>query len=110
MATDQEVRVRKLIKRLRHADPVVRVHAGVRLGDLGPAAREAVPALLGLLQGGSAQDRKLAALTLGYIGDAATEVVQALRASLRDPEEGVRRLAATALARIDAATGSGKAA
>jgi HEAT repeat protein len=101
MDAQDESRVQKLIRRLKHEDHLVRIHAGALLGDMGLAAKEAVPALLELLTGDSVQDRKLAAMTLGYIGQGASEAVPALRNALHDPEDAVRRLAASALAKID---------
>jgi HEAT repeat protein len=94
-------RIQKLIRRLKHVDPVVRLHAGVALGDMGPAAVEAVPALLELLTGENVSDRKLAALALGYIGPAARGALPALTQALRDADEGVRRMAAVARERIE---------
>jgi HEAT repeat protein len=98
MRSEHEARIRQLIGRLGHADPVVRIQAAGVLGVLGSAARGAVPALVGLLDQGDAQDRRLAALTLGYIG--AGEAVGPLRHALEDADEVVRRLAAAALEKI----------
>jgi HEAT repeat protein len=67
---------------------------------MGTQAREAVPALVELLQAGAAQDRKLAALALGYLGQAAADAVPALRLAVRDADEGVRKMARVALDRI----------
>jgi HEAT repeat protein len=100
MEGDQESRVQRLIHRLRHQDPVVRIHAAILLGDMGPAAREAVPPLIELLNGGGVQDRRLAVVTLGHIG--AAEAIPALNGALRDADEAVRRLADSALAKINA--------
>jgi HEAT repeat protein len=108
MMADQESRVQQLIARLRHEDPVVRIHAGILLGDMGPAARKAIPSLLDLLNSGSVQDRKLAVVTLGPIG--AAEAILALRHALRDTDDGVRRLVASVLAKIDATAPCEKAA
>jgi HEAT repeat protein len=68
---------------------VVRLNAGIVLGGMGSEAREAVPALVQLLQAGEVPDRKLAALTLGYLGPAAAEAVPALLLAARDADEGV---------------------
>jgi HEAT repeat protein len=108
MLADQESRVQKLIARLKHEDPVVRIQAGILLGKMGPAARKAIPSLIDLLNSGSVQDRKLAVVTLGYIG--AAEAILALRHALRDRDEVVRRLVASALSRIDATEPCEKAA
>jgi HEAT repeat protein len=99
MLSEHEARIRQLIRRLGHADPVVRTQAGGVLGVLGPAARGAVPALVGLLGGSDPQDRRLAAMTLGYIG--AAEAVPTLRHALQDADESVRSIAAAALEKID---------
>jgi HEAT repeat protein len=103
-------RVQKLIRRLKHDDPLKRIHAGLLLGDMGAAATEAVPTLLEMLNGSSVQDRKLAAVALGYIGRGAVEAVPALRHAMRDTDEVVRRLAAAALEKIHAPEGRDRAA
>ncbi len=97
--TGEQTRMEKLIRRLTHPDPVIQIHAGLLLGDLGAEAREAVPTLLELLRGESVQGRKLAAMTLGYIG--VPEAVAPLRRALTDDSEAVRTLAAGALAKIE---------
>jgi hypothetical protein len=99
MMGDQESRVQRLMARLRHEDSVVRIHAGILLGDMGRAARKAIPSLLDLLNCGSVQDRKMAVVTLGHIG--AAQAILALRHALRDTDPVVRRLAGSALARIE---------
>jgi HEAT repeat protein len=103
MKSEHEARIRQLIGRLEHPDSVVRIHAAGVLGVLGPAARDAVPALVGLLDREDPQDRRLAAVTLGYIG--AAEAVGPLRHALKDEDEVVRRLAAAALEKIDPEAG-----
>ena len=103
-------RVQKLIRRLKHDDPLKRIHAGLLLGDMGAAAKDAVPTLLELLNGVHVTDRKLAALTLGYIGPWAAEAVPALRHALGDADQVVRQFAAAALEKIHAPAGKDKAA
>src|SRR5689334_5770623 len=91
--TDPNARLQKLIRRLRSTDELKRIHAGLLLGRMGAAAKEAVPALLELLKDGSVQNRKLAAWTLGYLGPGAVEAIPALLVAVRDSNEGVRMLA-----------------
>jgi HEAT repeat protein len=110
MPPESAARAQTLTRRLHDPDLVVRVHAGILLGDLGPAAGPAVPALLELLRGDVVQDRRLAALTLGRIGHAAAAAIPALRQALRDPDATVRRFAAAALDEIEPTPGQAKAA
>jgi HEAT repeat protein len=110
MLAEFTARVQTLTRRLHNPDLMVRVHAGILLGDLGPAAGPAVPALLDLLQGEIVQDRRLAALTLGRIGHAAAGAIPTLLQAVRDPDATVRRFAAAALAEIEPIAGPGKAA
>ena len=95
-----ELRLQKLIRRLKSPDDVKRIHAGLLLGRMGPGAIEAVPTLLELLQDASVQNRKLAAWTLGAIGQGAVEAIPALLVAVQDTNEGVRKMAREALEQI----------
>jgi HEAT repeat protein len=110
MPPESAARVKTLTRRLHDPDFVVRFHAGIRLGELGPAAGPAVPALLKLLRGDVVHDRRLAAVTLGRIGHRAAAALPALRRALRDADATVRRFAADALAEIEQAPRPGKVA
>jgi HEAT repeat protein len=110
MPPEFAARVKTLTRRPHGPDFVVRFHAGILLGDLGPAAGPAVPALLKLLRGDVVHDRRLAAVTLGRIGHAAAGAIPGLRQALRNADATVRRFAADALAEIEPASGQGKAA
>jgi HEAT repeat protein len=99
---DPVLRVQKLIRRLHASKQLVRLHAGCLLGQMGPAAQEAVPALLELLQSDSVADRKLAVWTLGRIGQGAVGALPALQEAARDGDESTRILATAALEKIDA--------
>lgn len=103
-------RIQKLIKRLKHVDPAVRLHAGVALGDLGAQAVEAVPALSALLDSDNVSDRKLAALALGYIGAPARSALPALRRALQVGDDSLRRIAAAAREKIEVAHKEARAA
>jgi HEAT repeat protein len=70
------------------------------LARIGPAAEEAVPALVSELESPAAGRRWRAARTLGRIGLGAADAVPALTAALEDPNEGVRLRVARALGRI----------
>jgi len=100
---DPVVRVQKLIRRLHASKQLVRLHAGCLLGQMGPPAQQAVPALLELLRSDSVADRKLAVWTLGRIGWGAVEALPALQEAARGGDESTRILAAAALEKIDAA-------
>jgi HEAT repeat protein len=103
MVGDQETHLQRLIRRLKARDFLVRLHAGLALCSLGPEAREAVPAVIELLQSETVSDRKMAAWTLGYIGREVAEALLALRQALHDVDLGVRARAAEALQKIDPA-------
>jgi HEAT repeat protein len=97
MITDPNARLQKLIRRLKSKKDVKRIHAGLLLGRMGPAAKEAVPTLLDLLRDPSVRNRRLAAWTLGYIGAGAVEAIPALLVAVRDEDEVVRKMARGAL-------------
>ena len=88
-----------LIGELRQGNP----RAAYVLGEMGPKAKEAIPALVEALKrqpmpGESVADN--AALALGKIGPDAREAVPALTQTLADREWTVRRHAAIALGEI----------
>jgi HEAT repeat protein len=86
----------------RHEDPRIRLE-GLRLvRDLGPAAREALPHLLGGLAREEADPEVRAATVdaLGSIGVGSEAVVRALTRALDDESPAVRVAAARALARL----------
>ena len=70
------------------------------LGQIGPEAKAAVPALMELLKDTDSELRWLAALALGQIGPEAKAAVPALMELLKDEEEKVYREAAEALGKI----------
>jgi HEAT repeat protein len=91
-----------LIDALRHEN--VRPLAASILGHLGPAAKEAAPALADIV----GQDRNVnarceALLALGGIGPGAAMAASAAAAALRDPEERVRYSACFALGKMGSA-------
>jgi HEAT repeat protein len=81
----------------------VRGRAIFALGEMGPAAKESVPALREGLKDKYEDIRALAATSLGNIGAAAKAAVPDLRAALKDEDGGVREKAAKALEKIDKA-------
>jgi HEAT repeat protein len=100
MADVSTARLEKLLRRLRHDDPVIRIRAASLLSDMGPQAGAALAILLELLVDSSAQRRKLAAWTLGNLGQQAVEVIPSLRKALQDSDEGVRNMTRQALEKI----------
>jgi HEAT repeat protein len=80
--------------------PDTYVAVSAALARIGPAATEAVPALVSDLESPDAGRRWRAARTLGRIGPGAVAAAPALVTALDDPNEGVRRRAARALGRI----------
>ena len=100
MTTDPDARLQKLIRRLKSADELKRIHAGLLLGEMGAEAGKAVPTLLEVLHDENVKHRKIAVWTLGKIGQKAAEAVPALLAALRDTNEEVRKMARESLAKI----------
>ncbi|HEY7423377.1 MAG TPA: HEAT repeat domain-containing protein [Gemmataceae bacterium] len=100
MTTDPDARLQKLIRRLKSADELKRIHAGLLLGEMGAEAGKAVPTLLEVLHDENVQHRKMAVWTLGKIGQRAVEAVPALLVALRDTHEEVRKMACEALEKI----------
>jgi len=70
------------------------------LGQLGPAAAEAVPALITALGDADAKVRHSAVLALGQLGPAAVRAVPALTAALQDPTQSVIEASKIALQQI----------
>ena len=64
----QEQKIERLIKQLQDQDSQVRGSAGVALGDIGPEAKDAVPALIQALQNQHEEVRGNAAEALMQIG------------------------------------------
>ncbi|MBP60684.1 MAG: hypothetical protein CMJ62_04080 [Planctomycetaceae bacterium] len=96
-ASDQAVGVLALTKRLKDDDGGFRSLAAYALGQLGPAAQDAVPDLIEALQDSSYKVRSSAAYALGRIGPAAQSAVPALISRIGDEQQEVRSSAAAAL-------------
>ncbi len=101
--------LRDVIAGLGGSEPGARSYAAGRLGAIGPAAAEAVPALAKLLADPDAEVRRASAEALGKIGPAARPSIPALaeRAEV-DEDEGVRKAsteAATTLRKPEAPGG-----
>jgi hypothetical protein len=58
---NDEWSIKKLTENIKAADQVVRLHAATVLGSLGDEAEAAVPTLIGMLENGDVQDRRLPA-------------------------------------------------
>lgn len=93
--------VARQIQRLKSEDWRERSSAAVALEKLGPAAKDAVPALIAALGHEFSPPRLAAAQALGRIGPAAAEAAGALKEVLKGNEKGpVGRAAAAALRAI----------
>ena len=75
----------------------------ITLGQMGPAAEAAVPALVESLKAPSSLVRAKSAEALGKIGTQSREASAALRARRADPDQGVRDAAERALAALESA-------
>jgi len=84
----------------RDLTPLGRELACLALGDIGPGAEDAVPALLALLSDPNEDVRAAAATALGFIGIEDDIVLADLGRMLADAVPNVRRQAALAAARI----------
>jgi HEAT repeat protein len=80
--------------------------AGIALGEIGPEARAAVPALMGLVKNPRDGYSAVYCQALGRIGPEAKEALPVLEDALRDEDRGIRFAAADALTRIVPTTAS----
>jgi len=93
IADDKAERLEQLIRDLKNPDEQVRYQAAEALKQMGPEAKDAVPALIATLQdkkvkAAGSSVRYEAAEALGEIGaPAANKAIPALRAMLRDRQE-----------------------
>jgi HEAT repeat protein len=78
----------------------VSLAAASSLGNLGPRAREAVPALAAALKSDEARLRHQAAFALGRIGPAARGAIPALKEALNDRDKDLRLIAEESLKKI----------
>ena len=76
-----------LIKKLKSSDPDMRRAAAKELGELGPDAADAVPALAAALKDSDKFVRRFAAQSLAKMGDAAKPAREPLAAILKNPAE-----------------------
>jgi HEAT repeat protein len=97
-AQENTSQVNGLVRRLQSQEADVRISAADALGQIGPEAKEAVPALIAALKDQEVDVRSSAAYALGRIGP---DAVPALIAALKDHNVFVRSSAADALRKID---------
>jgi len=86
-----------LLDGLRDPDPQVRVGAARGLGQIGPAARDAVGVLVAALNDSDPRVRFDVAMAIGRIGPTARDAIPGLGRALRDPAPEVRVGAAMGL-------------
>jgi len=99
-AEDRSGEVPGLLVSLKSDQAGVRAGAARTLGEIGPAARDAVPDLTAALRDDNLEVRQNAATSLGHIGPAAQPAAAELSAALKDSQWQVRRAAAYALGRL----------
>jgi HEAT repeat protein len=92
--------VQELIVTLKSDKVAERAAAARILGEMGPAAKEAVPELQAALSDADKDVRRSAARSLGDIGPGSQPAVGALGKTLKDADAQVRQAAAYALGRI----------
>ena len=98
--------IKKSVHDLKDPDSRIRQRAVVQLGDLGPAAKPAVGAMIIALEDQDRDIRELAALALGELGPEAKDAVPALAERLNDREESVALAAVWSLAQDRQARGA----
>ena len=89
--------VRRLIRALHDEDDEVRAEAADRLGEMGPAADAAIPALVAALGDADPSVRCRVALALDLVGGGLGEAGLAILGTLRDGDGEVRAVAARLL-------------
>ncbi len=94
--------VATLRRALEDSAPAVRIRAAAALGQLGPAAADAAPALIAALRDDDETVRCGAATALGQVGVGDGTAVEALAALLTDPSPPVKVAAAAALSELRA--------
>ena len=92
--------VKELVVTLKSEKVAERASAARILGELGPAAKDAVPDLQAALADADKDVRRCAARSLGDIGKASKPAVKALGKTLKDNDAAVRQASAYALGRI----------
>jgi len=104
VGADSPEALKVLVNLLNDPDVVITDNAALRLGQMGPAAKNAVPALARYLES-HPQGKPFNPITaLGYIGPTASEGVPAIVRALKDPEFHANSL--YALNRIGAGAGA----
>lgn len=103
-AQDEAAQVAARIAELSGQDAAKKVAAADALGELGGAAKAAVPALVKALEDGNIEVRVAAARALGSLGPATKDAVGPLTKTLKDSEPKVRGYAAFALGKIGPAS------
>ena len=90
-AGDVDAAIKKSLLDLKDPDSRIRQRALEQLGDLGPAAKPAVGAMIDALKDQDPEIRRLAARALGAVGPDAKEAVPALGERLKDRVQKVAR-------------------
>ena len=97
---EADQQVKELLVTLKSEKVSERAAAARILGELGPAAKDAVADLQAALGDTDKDVRRSAARSLGDIGKASKPAVAALGKTLKDPDAQVRQASAYALGRI----------
>ncbi len=98
--SESERELTEYVEKLTDQNASVRRKAAIALGRIGPAAKEAVPALITALKDENKYVRRVAAEALGRIGRAAKQAVAALTKASEDEDKDVREAAEEALKQI----------
>lgn len=90
------------IRALKSPSDITRYSAAMQLGDHGPSAKSAVPALASALSDTSRNVRRYSAEALGKIGPIAKDALPALEKLTKDDEADIRKKALEAIKKIEA--------
>lgn len=99
-AQDRGAEVPGLLITLKSEKAAERAGSARTLGEIGPAAKDAVADLTAALKDGDKEVRRSTAQALGDIGPASASAGGALTAALKDADWQVRRAAAYSLGRL----------
>ena len=92
--------VSSLVEALSNQDPKKRWQAAQELGQMGPKAVSAAPALADMLKDQNASVRQNAAMAIGYLGDSSKQIIEKLILAVGDDDARVRIAAVVSIRQL----------